>query len=386
MRILDRALEPRHEFLRAFAGERGGTDSVALYEAIGDDAAWQVAQENDVTPIVGHRLLDAPGAHAVPARWRDAHLEGVRLLTAYMSELDRIAALLADHGIPLIALKNAGITRGIYRCVGCSPMGDMDVLVERRHFREAHRLLVDDGYQFEFRSPLEEVSLDAAEQGGGAEYWKLLPSGDKLWLELQWRPVAGRWLRPDQEPAADELMARSVLVAGSAVRLLCPEDNLLQVTLHAAKHSYVRAPGFRLHLDVDRISRFQHVDWDAFLERVVSLQVKTPVFFSLAIPKELFDSPVPQPVLERLMPRRWKARLVGRWLQRAGLFEPEERKFSNAGFLVFTALQYDDLRGLWRAVFPETAWMRARYGVRNSLLLPAYHARRLADLAFRRTL
>jgi len=56
--------------------------------------------------------------------------------------------------------------------------------------------------------------------------------------------VAGRWIRPDQEPGAEELLARSISIPGSAARLLAPEDNLLQIALHTAKHSYVRAPGF----------------------------------------------------------------------------------------------------------------------------------------------
>lgn len=55
-------------------------------------------------------------------------------------------------------------------------------------------------------------------------------------------------------------------------------------------------------------------------------------------------------------------------------------------FLIFSALLYDDLYGLWRALFPESAWMRQRYNFQGNLLLPIYHARRLADLTFRRTL
>ena len=386
MRIFDRRLEPKYEFLRHAVAEPNGTELLSLYKAIGDETAWLTARSNDVTPIVAHRLMEVLGEERVPERWRQAHEESVRLLTAYMAELDRIAAMLAEHDIPLIALKNSGITRGLYRCVGCSPMGDMDVLVRKSHFREAHRLLVEDGYVFEFRSPLEEASVQAAEESGGAEYWKTLPMGQKLWFELQWRPVAGRWIRPDQEPSADELMARSLSIEGSAVRLLNAEDNLLQVCLHAAKHTYVRAPGFRLNLDVDRITRFQPVDWDAFLGRVRSFRVRTPVFFALALPKALVGAPVPDEALNALAPAGWRARLIERWLYRVGLFEPEEHKFSNLSFLAFAVLMYDNLGGLLRAVFPDREWMRERYGFSNGLLLPVYHAKRFADLLFRRTL
>ena len=196
--------------------------------------------------------------------------------------------------------------------------------------------------------------------------------------------MAGRWIRPDQEPKAEELLARSIPIPGSAVRLLAPEDNLLQVTLHTAKHSYVRAPGFRLHTDVDRIVRRQPLDWDLFLRRVMSLKVKTPVYFSLAIPRFLFGTPIPAEVLAQLRPPPWKMRLITNWLQRVGLFNPDEHKFGRVGFVLFTALLYDDLRGLLRGLFPGKTWMQAHYRFHRSWLLPYYYGRRLADLTLHR--
>ena len=53
----------------------------------------------------------------------------------------------------------------------------------------------------------------------------------------------------------DDLIDRSQQIEGTSLRILSPEDNLLQVCLHTAKHSYVRSPGFRLHLDVDQLFR-----------------------------------------------------------------------------------------------------------------------------------
>lgn len=264
-------------------------------------------------------------------------------------------------------------------------MGDLDVLVEKRHFRQSHKILLAEGYNFEFRSPLEETDLEAAEAGGGAEYWKRLPNGEKLWFELQWRPVAGRWIQPDQEPSAGELIARSIPIPETAVRLLSPEDNLLQVSLHTAKHTYVRAPGFRLHLDVERIVRaYPNLDWKVFTERVKKLQVKTAVYFSLKIPHELFGIPIPEEVLSTLRPSAWKERVIIRWLARVGLFNPKERKFSKPGYILFNMLLYDDFRGLWRGIFPSPNWMKERYGFHSNWLLPWYHLKRLLNLTLKR--
>ena len=378
--------EPQRLLCRVIADEPVSVRGAAarrLYEQLGDQAALALARENQVDALLAHVLMEIFGSE-IPASWRQAHDETLQRLALYLGELDRLAARLAEDGIPLVALKNSGIARGIFPCPGCCPMGDLDVLVSIRHFRRAHELLLDEGYTFEFRSPLEKASLEAAEQGGGAEYWKILPGEEKLWLELQWRPVAGRWIRPDQEPRAEELLAGSIPIPGSAARLLAPEDNLLQIALHTAKHSYVRAPGFRLHTDVDRIVRRQPPDWDLFLTRVRSLEVKTPVYFSLAIPRFLFETPIPDEVLAQLQPAAWKLALITGWLQRVGLFNPDEPKFGRAGFVVFTALLYDDLKGLWRGLFPGKAWMRTQYRFHSGWLLPYYYGRRLVDLALRR--
>lgn len=356
-----------------------------LASSIDDADLFQEANRNQVDSMVAHIFCDAALLAEKGECWDKAHQQIHALISMYLDELDDVARNFADHDIPLVALKNGGIARGIFPCPGCCPMGDLDVLINRQHFRKAHHILLDQGFVLEFRSPLEKAELDAAEVSGGAEYYKILPNGERLWFELQWRPVAGRWIRPDQEPDADVLMERSISIPGTKVRLLAPEDNLLQVALHTAKHSYVRAPGFRLHFDVDRIVRaYPHLDWNHFTRQVEKLQIKTAVYFSLLIPKILFQTPIPTAIIERLTPAAWKKWILMRWIDWAGLFEPDAHKFSRPGYVLFTALLYDDVGGLWRSIFPTRAWMRDHFGFKNDLLLPYFYAKRLLDLAFRR--
>jgi len=261
-------------------------------------------------------------------------------------------------------------------------MGDVDVLVRRKDFLRSHELLCAAGYELAFRSEPECCDIGECERSGGAEYKKLLDNGELFWLELQWRPVAGRWLRPDQEPDSDELVDRSIPIKGSSVRLLRPVDNLLQVCLHTAKHSYVRAPGFRLHLDVLRILTATDIDWQQFVNEVRSRHVRTPVYFSLLIPSQLLGAAVPETVLQQLRPAPWKEKVLSASIRRAGLFNPNESKFGRLEYLFFNGLLYDDVGGLLRGLFPSVCWMQERYGVQNHLLLPWYYVRRLFDLIF----
>lgn len=343
------------------------------------------ANKNEISGAIVASIDLTGKSSIVPIAWRDAYNSIQAQVSEYLSETDSIASVLKEQGILLVVLKNGGIARNIYCFAGAVPMGDIDVLVRKCDFRQAHQILLNNGYQFEFRSELEKEDLDEAEQGGGAEYWKLLPNGEKLWFELQWRPVAGRWIRPDQEPSADELMDRSIPIEGTAVRLLAPEDNLLQVCLHTAKHSYVRAPGFRLHLDVERIVRaYPALNWDVFVQRVLKLQVKTATYFSLLIPKELFETPVPDKVLGQLRPPAWKEKAITRMINKAGLFNPHEQKFTRWQYILFNSLLYDDFYGFWRGVFPDKAWMQERYGFEQGWQLPYYHLKRMGSLLFRR--
>lgn len=179
-------------------------------------------------------------------------------------------------------------------------------------------------------------------------------------------------------------MARSLGLPATRVRILSPEDNLLQVALHTAKHTYVRAPGFRLHTDVDRVVFEQSIDWELFAARVEQLSVRTPVYFSLALAHRLLGTPIPLPVLERLRPSRWKERLILNWLGRVGLFDPDEPKFGPWRYLAFTALQYDSWGGLLGAALPPPARLREKYCQEASAGLPILYAKYLRDLAFRR--
>lgn len=380
------SLSPTERLVAALVGQQSRSQ-LASADLAGCDLSefgklFRIAEANEVTSHVGHALRER--GIDLPAAWHEVHQQTERRIARYMAELDAIAKALKAKNIPLVALKNAGIARALHDCLGCCPMGDLDALVRRQDFREAHQVLVKLGYQFEFRSPLERAEIDEAELGGGSEYWKQLDDGSRLWFELQWRPIAGRWLRPDQEPSAEELMARSIDVPQTDVKLLSPTDNLLQVAVHTAKHSYVRAPGFRLHTDVDRIVNAQEIDWDMFMADVKRRELKTAVYFSLRIPAELFATPIPTDVIAELSPPAWKTSQLNRQLLKAGLLYPDRPKFSRVGYIGFNALLYDSWSGLWRGLFPAAAWMRQRYQAEGFWLYPAYF-QRIVGLACRRT-
>jgi len=339
---------------------------------------------NGVVSIVAHALSKCIEKSVLPKHWGEEYSRVEDKLMAYMAELNIAADRLAAHDIPLLALKNSGITIGMYPYLGACPMGDVDVLVRKSQFRKAHQILVDSGYKLKFRCDFEEDNIDAAENSGGAEYSVQLDNGEHLWFELQWRPVAGRWIQPKQEPRTDELVDRSVSISGSNVRLLCPEDNLLQVALHTAKHTFVRSPGFRLHTDVDRIVSSQTIDWKIFEKMVLKLKIKTATYISLSMAKNLLGTPVPEDVLDRIKPNKLKIKLMEAWLINVGIFEPDSHKWSKLGYMVFVSLLYDTWSDFFCGFFPSATDMKYQYGYSSSFMTPYYHAKRLWNILVKR--
>jgi hypothetical protein len=380
-------LTPRDAFFCQAIRHRDNLDCatlVKLYHQLGDEQIFQDCVKNGIDSIAGDALSLCPSIETLPDHWQAARFKVGERVSRYLTELDRVATALRAAKIPLVALKNSGIVRGIYSYPEASPMGDLDLLVRRSDFRTAHSIILKSGYHLKFRSPLEEEDIEKAEKSGGAEYFRELDAGEPMWLELQWRPIAGRWIRQEREPNATELMARSVEIANSDVRLLSPEDNLLQVALHTAKHSYVRAPGFRLHTDVDRLVHELDIDWNLFLSRVEEARLCTAVYFSLQMAKELLQTPIPDWVLIRLSPAAWKRGIIRWWLMSVGLFDPMTPKWSRLGYVLFVILLYDNLVELVQSIFPASDWMKKRYGFSSSWWLPVYHTRRIFDLLTKR--
>lgn len=358
-------------------GERSAIRS--LHEKLGPARTTLVAQKNLCEPMVAHGLADA-GICGSP--WDEWHARSSERIGRLMALLDEIAERGARIGIPVVALKNGSIARALHPCPGCVPMGDLDLLVLRADYVRMHEELLAMGFAV-VSGGAKTAGIDAGLREGGTDY-ALSVGGETYAVDLQWRAVSGRWLRADQEPRGHDLIARSVGIPGTAARMLAPLDNLIQVALHTAKHTYCRAPGFRLHLDVDRLVHHTVIDWPAFVESVQRLGVGTAVFMSLSVARGLFGTPVPDPVLQRLDPGAARRRLLYGWLGRVSVFDPERPKFTRLGQLIFQTALCDGANGLWRTFFPSAPEMRERHGAApgGTGLLVGY-GRRLADVMLR---
>jgi hypothetical protein len=353
-----------------------------LWSLIIEESLFQHAQEDEVASHIAYILKSSKLKYA--SFWDKVYIDTDHFITVLMDVLEEVASKLKENKIDIVALKNAGIAKAIFKNNACSPMGDLDLLVRSKDFRKAHEIILNDlDFTFKFRSEFEEEDLEEAFRGGGTEYYKIV-DGHKVWLELQWRPIAGRWIQPHNEPNGDELMNGSIEIENSDVRILSPEDNLLQVALHTAKHSYVRAPGFRLHSDVDRIIKFQSIDWSKFEEKVCNLEIKTAVYFSLYFASQLIKTPIPDFVFSSLKPSWYREKMILRFINKAGIYNQNKKKFSKIGYIVFNLALYDSIGQNIKAIFPSYNSIKIKYPIKNKLQLPYFYFIRIKDLICKR--
>lgn len=350
-----------------------------LLKDINIDHFYKCTSEHEMDTIIYPNLIRLFD-ESLPEIWHTNYDETKRRISFMIDKLKEVSEIFYRTGIPIVALKNGGIAVAMIDDMAKCPMGDIDTLVNKKDFIEAHNILLEMGFKFKFRSEYENEDLQMAFKDGGAEYLFTDSNGNDMWFEMSWRPMAGRWIRLDREPNADELINNSMYAYNSKVRVLSPEDNLLQVAVHTAKHSYVREPGFRLHLDVERIVKLNKIDWKLFIKKVNEVGVKTAVYFSLFIPSVLFGTPIPKPVLDDLKPSKVKVLLIKHYLKKANLLHPVEVKFSRIDFIIFQILLYDKFTDAFRVILPSIEWLKAKYNFSNNLFVPYYLIVRFLDL------
>ena len=237
-------------------------DVKSRFQEIDKSLFFCICKEHELDGVVGE-CAKSLGLD-IGAEWQEEYDNQNAHLTFLKEKAKDICRLMKMNNIPMVILKNGGIMLDIIdKPIKC-PMEDIDSLVKREDFFKAHEILTGNGFVFKFRSEFEKEELDEAYKDGSTEYYITTPNGEKMWFELAWRAVAGRWIRPDLEPNTDLFIERAHEAKGTSVKVLSPEDNLLQVCIHTAKHSYVRAPGLRLHLDVDRIVTHTDINWNLF--------------------------------------------------------------------------------------------------------------------------
>ena len=285
----------------------------------------------------------------------DAELHG-RALAAV---LDALAAA----GIIPILFKGAALAHLVYPDPACRPMGDLDLWLAAAEMPAAVAALQTAGYRRHVKDtrPVElqadregEIQLAGAQPGQGL-------------VELHYGVFAGEWLH--RTAAVDSAgvagRAEPVTVAGRRAATLAPEDAVIQLAVHLAVNHQMAYPGVRGLLAVCLVARSRPLDWAAVSRRARAWRVRTAVWQVLSLADALLGLPGAAPALTALQPSGLRRRLLARFATPASVLAGRDITGGPARFiyqLLLADRPRDAARLLARALWPEDAWLAARYG------------------------
>lgn len=282
-----------------------GTDKVGPLSEADWAALLQQSDRHRVTALLYHRLNKGFPALPIPptitARLRQAYLDNSARNLRLFDNLSRVLSILRLHNIPVIALKGAHLAERVYPHQALRFMGDLDLLIPTVHLMKVDALLLEmgclptipnrivgkDNNEFVYIMPKRDVSLEI--------HWRILSPAFPFHIDTD-----GQWTR-----------SRPAVIAGAEAAVLCPEDLLLHLCLHAGcTHGF--EPGLKLFCDISETLEHNRteLDWSVVQSRAREWGIDKCVYLTLKLAVDLLGVPVPESVMQGLKPHDFDERFV----------------------------------------------------------------------------
>lgn len=284
-------------------------------------------------------------------------------------ELETLVHLFHQAEIPVVALKGVCFSLTIYPDIGLRPMGDLDLMVPASRLTEAVEIALSHGYA---------DTLPEASPGLNdllSHHACLQKKGDSsITLELHHSLVADKSFT--YSVPVDWFWEQTELLAGDSHKrfedlcMLTPTAQVLYAASHAMlQHGGKNAP-LRWFYDLDRLVRFyqERLDWDLLLSQAKIFEWGSALEAALSQTYTYFDTPVPEHVRASLSDQvdRHQA-LVALLKIKPATHILEERQ------RLLTLNWYGRFRLVSALIAPSPAYMRWRYQLKSSWLVPAYY-------------
>ena len=244
------------------------------------EAIIKVARRQEVLPLLYHRLkqLKVAPPKIVEEELERAYLKNALFNSLFLIELERILEKLAENSIRVILLKGAYLLLKVYEDLGLRPMGDIDILVCREDLAAAHYILLGLGYQSRAINPI------PVKRWAHYEY---LNTDNGVLVEVHWS------LLEEHQPVKidTEILWRTSCresLNGIPFYTLSPENNLLYLCIHAAKH--IGSLSLRFLYDIHKLVEAQRdsLEWGIVESLARKWRISRPVALFIQLTSELF--------------------------------------------------------------------------------------------------
>ena len=269
-----------------------------LHQPLDWNATLRLADQHGIIALLYQNL--APLHDVVPpavlASLRQNCEKNIHKSLFLTRELIRILDCLGGLGIDVIPYKGVVLSEVYYGDMALRQSGDMDLFVRRqdvprikstvRALGYTPRVLIPEDAEHDYIDSGYECSFDSA-------------AGINL-LELQWA-LQPRFYAVDFDMEGLFERAVTVSVADRYVKTPSPEDLLLILSVHAAKHVWGRLIWL---CDIAQIIKRQNLDWDWIQSQSQELGIKRILHITLLLMHRFLATPVPAPIKDAVVADR----------------------------------------------------------------------------------
>ena len=200
-------------------------------------------------------------------------------------ELTRILDCAQTLNIDLISYKGIVLSEVYYGDMAIRQAGDIDLFVRKRDVVRAKNALRELGYLPELRIP---ENAEADYLASGYEYSFDGGAGKHL-LELQWA-LQPHYYAVDYDMDGLFGCAVEVHAAGLGLKIPSPEDLLIVLCIHAAKHAWGRIIWL---CDVGQVLKRSKLNFDSILSRARELGITRILHLTLLLANRFIGMPLP---------------------------------------------------------------------------------------------
>ncbi|HXP40679.1 MAG TPA: nucleotidyltransferase family protein, partial [Candidatus Acidoferrales bacterium] len=261
-------------------------------------ATLRLADQHGIISLLHQNL--APLHDIVPptvlASLRQSYERNIHKSLFLARELIRILDCLGGLGIDVVPYKGVVLSEVYYGDMARRQSGDMDLFVRQQdvpRIKSAVRAL---GYTPRVLIP-EDAERDYIDSGYECTFDSA--AGINL-LELQWA-LQPRFYAVDFDMNGLFERAVTVSVAGRYVKTPSPEDLLLILSVHAAKHVWGRLIWL---CDIAQIIKRQNLNWDWIQSQSQELGITRILHVTLLLMHRFLATPMPAPIRDAVVADR----------------------------------------------------------------------------------
>ncbi len=254
------------------------------------DAVLLLADHHGTSSLLFQNL--EPLANMVPpailASLRQRYERNIHKSLFLTRELIRILDCLDSLRVEVIPYKGVVLSETYYGDMAMRQSGDMDLFVREQDVARIKSAVRELGYTP--RLPIPE-NAEAAYLASGYECTFDSPAGKNL-LELQWA-LQPRFYAVDFDMGGLFERAVSATIAGRSMKTPSPEDLLLVLSVHAAKHVWGRLIWL---CDIAQVLRRDGLNWDWVRAQAHLLGIERILHITLLLANHFLAMPTPAPI------------------------------------------------------------------------------------------